>query len=88
MSLCTVDWGYLPWRMRRPCLHHVPQQHTYAIVRVMQACEGADAAVVVVGGSMIENHKDASTGAYRPATEGEGLDRRECCLCIALYTVL
>ncbi|KAF8063677.1 BXL3 [Scenedesmus sp. PABB004] len=41
----------------------------------LQACEGADAAVVVVGSSMIENEVDAGTGGFRPATEGEGLDR-------------
>lgn len=41
----------------------------------LQACDGADAAIVVIGSSMIDNDKDAATGSYRPATEGEGLDR-------------
>jgi hypothetical protein len=39
-----------------------------------QTCQGADAAIVVIGSSMIENDKSAD-GSLRPAHEGEGLDR-------------
>jgi hypothetical protein len=51
--------------------------HTLSTLRTLstlQACDGANAAVVVIGSSMIENEKSAD-GSLRPAHEGEGLDR-------------
>lgn len=46
----------------------------YMRCTLLQACDGANAAVVVIGSSMIENEKSAD-GFLRPAHEGEGLDR-------------
>jgi hypothetical protein len=40
----------------------------------VQACAGADVGLVFVGGSMVELSKTPE-GAFRPATEGEGLGK-------------
>lgn len=50
--------------------------YDWPLESALQACEGADAAIVVVGSSMIENERTAD-GKFRPAHEGEGLDRTD-----------
>jgi hypothetical protein len=42
-----------------------------------QACKGADAALVFVGGSMVSNFQSPGSrkDSWRPVSEGEGLDR-------------
>lgn len=40
----------------------------------VQACAGADVGLVFVGGSMVELNKNGE-GAFKPATEGEGLGK-------------
>jgi beta-glucosidase len=46
----------------------------HSVCLLLQTCQNADAAVVFIGSSMIENDKSAD-GSLRPAHEGEGLDR-------------
>ncbi|KAF6262012.1 glycoside hydrolase superfamily [Scenedesmus sp. NREL 46B-D3] len=48
--------------------------YDWPLETALETCQGADAAVLVIGSSMIENDKSPD-GSLRPAHEGEGLDR-------------